>query len=359
MAASAIEHIQSRTGNTTGLLGAQNFSRTFHVTLSAAGDDPIETLASLSPNANGVQVGSPHPDDASQVALRFVRGQLFSRTRIEIRVEYGLPLVINDIPGENDGWRFSLDHSLETETVVLDINGNQVGAGAYIRVPYRTDEDEFKSGSTSEKNPLFGKFLFPLTIDPLDAAYIKNRDDKVDQKTIYQTKAQLRENDGLMNMDLYKVIDGQRTQPVSRTVKVATLTITRTFPTMTQTELSRLVGANNTVNANTFFGAEQNTLKVVDVHVSDRTGTLAGQTTPGILNDVAVSFQWRPDGHNRQQQFHTFIDNFGNESVIHLKGKPQFNIIDMYDVASFTFSSGGVFQATTPLQRIGGIRIGP
>lgn len=345
--ATSIEKLSSRTGNTTGLFGAQNFSRTFNVEMDAVGDDPIATLAALSPNANGVSVGSPHPDDASQVALRFIRVAAMTKTYMEVRVEYGLPLVINSPSGENSGWSLSTDHALETETVVYDINGNPMGGGAYHPVPETIDDDP--------DSPSFGE---PIASDPDAVARLKLRYPSIDVDKEYQALGQLASDSGIRPIKLFRIVNSQRTQPGTRTKKVTTFTISQTFPSLTISERSRLDFSMNTVNSNTFFGAPIGTLKVLDAHTADRSGTMAGQAIPGIIFDVAITFQSRPDdGHNNQKQFHTFIDNFGNESVVKLSDVAQFDEHDQYQFSSFSFSSNGQFQATTPLQRIQGRRV--
>lgn len=335
---SSIEEMDtSRAGSTSGLLGATGFSTMWRVTTDDAADDPVIVLNRTS---GGVASGTPHPWDASQIAVQFTRVERLFDTKWIIRADYQLPVFETDDPtNDTSGWRFSVDTALETELVTHDLNGKLIGTGAYRPASLITDDDE--------DSPTFG---LPIGSDTAKDAALNALYPSIDIETAYEAMGQLVNVGSLVPIQLLRIKDKQRTQPLSRTVSVSILVITRTFATMTTDEIASVNNAVNTVSSNAFFGAAANTLKVVGSHVNDRVGTLAGQATPGIVYDVSIVFQYRPDGHIPVRQSHIFIDDFGTESVVTGPGAAvddpdtiQSDDYVLYGSSTYTFTGSGKF----------------
>jgi len=290
-------------------------------------DDPTVTLRDTS---GGVPTAKTHPWDGAQVPSSYTVSLRLTHKAYHVIVRYDYPLVFN-LPGnENKGWRFNLSNSLETENILVDINGKPVGPGAYT--PVKIDED---TGAADVDQQIRLREQFP----------------GIDLTKLYTARRQINAEGFLTIFQLYKLPGEQRVQPITRTKPVSTLTISRTFPSMSIPEIAVIESGNNAVNFNTFFGAQRGNLKLTGSNISDRPGTLSGQANAGTIYDVSITFQHDAQGHTPVEQVDTFLDNFGNESAIKLIGEVQSSESDVYFERRFTFAADGKFISGRPITK--------
>lgn len=132
----AEEIAMSRIGLQSGMLGAQNVTRTWRVYCNTTTDNPIAVMEGLSTRYGGVRVGSTFPTtggwgDGTYVLQYFTIIDHWIGSRV-------WTIQGNYTPGyasvSSAAWSFRIQSSLQTHKVYADLNKKGIGAPKYVAV---------------------------------------------------------------------------------------------------------------------------------------------------------------------------------------------------------------------------------
>jgi hypothetical protein len=130
----AEEIAMSRIGLQSGMLGAQNVTRTWRVYCNNTTDNPIAVMEGLASRYGGVQVGSVFPNtggwgNSSYVLQYFTILDHWIGTRVWTLQGNYVPSYVTSLP--STAWNFRIQSSLQTQKVYADLNKKGIGAPRY------------------------------------------------------------------------------------------------------------------------------------------------------------------------------------------------------------------------------------
>jgi hypothetical protein len=138
----AEEIAMSRIGLQSGMLGAQNVTRTWRVYCNASTDNPIAVMEGLPSRYGGVQVGARFPTtggwgDGTFVLQYFTIVDHWMGTRVwTIQGNY-VPSYVGQLL--TPAWSFRIQSSLQTHKVYADLNEKGIGAPKYNAINPTTE----------------------------------------------------------------------------------------------------------------------------------------------------------------------------------------------------------------------------
>lgn len=284
--ASVTEIFSSRDGGTSGVYGIEGKQRIFHVIVNAQTDNP-EVI--IQRTAGGVRVGAVHPWYPGLYAIGATPRRL-APLLWEVVVLYGPPLVIDP----ERPWDVSIDTALDTYTEYEDLDGQTIGPAIYHPVPMVSEYPG--EALMAERNKLKNERHFD-----------------VDGTVFFASTP----DDG--HLSLYQTIGSKRRATgLPRTRPVATMTLSRTLPNMTDVSFRTANAMVNSVNSTEFFGASSGVAKFIGMSTRSMAGTLIGQRVLNVVWDVNLVFSIDWDGHNPSNEYDIYEHSDGTTSTITL-----------------------------------------
>ena len=133
----AEEIAMTRIGLQSGMLGAQNVTRTWRVYCNNTTDNPIAVMEGLSSRYGGVQIGTRFPTtggwgDGSYVLQYFTIVDHWIGSRVWTLQGNYVPSYVTSLPSL--AWNFRIQSSLQTHKVYTDRNGKGIGAPKYVPI---------------------------------------------------------------------------------------------------------------------------------------------------------------------------------------------------------------------------------